>query len=214
MDDFNFLYSKFVSEEIATEKVIILSALGCARDSVIIEVQNGVYKLVNFKIFNVILYLFLKAYLDKLFKTTDVRLQDKRSAFTSTYTNTEENLDIVANYVYNNWEAIELSFGTRGDLITTFTGVAARFTKQSQIDLFKQTLLVDNADEFVANKATLERAVTSSESNLEWIEKNIGNLREYIDDYVDHEPDSAETNAISIATVLVVAVFTVIRNYF
>lgn len=93
-------------------------------------------------------------------------------------------------------------------MITTFTGIAARFTKQSQIDLFKQTLLVD---EFAENKATLERAVTSSEANLEWIQKNIPNLRQYIEDYVT---DSATANAISFTTVLTVVVFNVARNYF
>lgn len=188
MSDFEFLYQKFVDEEIATEKIIIVSALGCARDATILE-----------------------AFLDKIFKTNDVRLQDKRTAFSGTYTNTEENVDVVINYVYENHEAIETSFGSRSELITSFTNLAARFTVPEQLEKYREFLFTDNSELFAENRDTLERAATSASTNLVWIEKNIDDIVEYIDDYA---PASAVTNVISMTMIITIVLFNIVKNYF
>ncbi|KAG4070580.1 hypothetical protein HA402_011967 [Bradysia odoriphaga] len=79
----NFLWERFLTENVAAEQVVILTALGCTKDEEL-----------------------LKGYLNRII-TDSVRLQDKQAAFTATYNNHGENVQIVLDYVLANYTAIK-----------------------------------------------------------------------------------------------------------
>lgn len=77
LDEWEYLWEKFTTANVAAEQVLILNSLGCSKDETII-----------------------KGYLDKIFtENSSVRSQDRAAAVTATYSQNPENIDYVFNYV-------------------------------------------------------------------------------------------------------------------
>lgn len=84
-EEFNFLWKKYMTTNVAAEQINVLSALGCANTQTLVD-----------------------SFLNKAL-TDDVRSQDKSSVFTNSYTHNHENVDLVFNYLtknYKEWEKV------------------------------------------------------------------------------------------------------------
>lgn len=99
-----FMWTRFETENVAAEQVVILSALGCTKDQAVLKVFRREMK----KNVDESLIDSLQGYLDKIISHS-VRLQDKQAAFTSTYNNHDANVQIVLDYVIANYTAIRES---------------------------------------------------------------------------------------------------------
>lgn len=90
-------WDMYVNTNYATEQATILTALGCSRRRIDINVRQRLYlKMFTFNI----LKCFQKL-MDKIL-TDDIRPQDKSSAYVSAYTGNQENVDVVFNYIVEN----------------------------------------------------------------------------------------------------------------
>lgn len=77
IDEWEFLWEKFTTTNVAAEQVLILNSLGCSKDETII-----------------------KGYLDRIFiENSSVRSQDRAAAVTATYSQNPENIDYVFDYI-------------------------------------------------------------------------------------------------------------------
>lgn len=82
--DWNFLWNEFLTTQLATEEVTLISALGCALDETI-----------------------LKEYLGKsIDPNSGIRQQDALSVFSSVYTGNPEGVDIAFDFLVENFEAV------------------------------------------------------------------------------------------------------------
>lgn len=82
LSDFDWLWQKFSRQNVATEQVLVLNALGCTRDEAAV-----------------------KQYLDAIF-TDVVRKHDKTAAFTALYSNNDDNVDKIWGYIVENEDKI------------------------------------------------------------------------------------------------------------
>lgn len=88
IDEWNTLWNKYLSANVAAEQVLILKALGCSKD------ENIINKFLN-KIFS---------------EHSKVRGQDRAATILSLYTQNPENVDYFYNYIINNKEEMELVY--------------------------------------------------------------------------------------------------------
>lgn len=148
----DLFWNRFRTANVASEQVLILSALGCTTSNAT-----------------------LIGYLDRIVGA-EVRLQDKASAFAATYAHTE-NVPTVLAYVYANHERIAASLGSASNVAGILANLAARFTQRSQIDELKA--FRDQTAAFAAS-ATLQTAIADAEFNLLWGAKHVPEIAAYI----------------------------------
>lgn len=171
MDDFNVLWNKYKQEQISSEQVLILNALGCATG---IPLGGGDDEVGREKDEDV-----LAAVLDAIM-SSEVRLQDKRAAITAAYTNTEANLYIVYEYIRDRYAIVHDAFGgSKSDVISLFAAMAERFTNVDQVNNF-DTVTGVNYPYF---GDSLKTVIEDAKANLEWIEKYVPEIIAFIDAY-------------------------------
>ncbi|KAJ6645268.1 Membrane alanyl aminopeptidase, partial [Pseudolycoriella hygida] len=149
----NFMWNRFLTENVAAEQVVILTALGCTKDPAI-----------------------LKDYLAKIISNS-VRLQDKQSAFTSTYNNHDSNVQIVLDFVTANYSSIRNSFDNIGDVATILSNLAARFSNAAQISQL-ETFYAGKEEEFASK--TIPNAIADAKFNLEWAGRHVDDIYNYM----------------------------------
>lgn len=136
----------------AAEQVILLTALGCTTNNTT-----------------------LLGYLDHIVSAS-VRKQDKSTAISAAYTQQAENVQVVLDYVLANHEAIGTSFGDNASSVAgILAGLAARFTTRAQIEQVK-TFRVNTP----AYSGFLNSAIADAEYNLDWSQKHVPTIVEYI----------------------------------
>ncbi|XP_063909880.1 membrane alanyl aminopeptidase-like [Zophobas morio] len=152
--DYEFLYNKYLSTDLATEQVTILKALGCINDATLRQ-----------------------EYL-KLALTDKVRIQDVRYVFQSVYSNNEkEGVDDMLKFIKNNYTDFETRFGTQSTLASLISTVADFITEQTQIDTLSEFLKKGDLDDSVV--AVGNEAVKSATTNLKTISTLEGKLKDY-----------------------------------
>ncbi|RZC41831.1 aminopeptidase N-like protein [Asbolus verrucosus] len=154
-EDFNFLWTKYSESQISTEKVTILKALGCIKNRDV-----------------------LNEYLQRVITDgSGIRIQDASSVFSAIYSSNVEGIDIVFDFVINNYKDIVAHFGSTRSLNSVISSVADRFTNQEQIEKLKNFASNDEVDESVRTAAT--EALKTAETNLETTRYLEAQLRDY-----------------------------------
>jgi len=156
-DEWNYLWLRFTKENVATEKIVILRALGCTSNRVLLE-----------------------KYMD--FIVTDaVRLQDKKLAFESAIFGQQQNVQIVLDYVIANSEKIVSAFNGYSKLSEILSLLSLGFSNQQQItklENFYNTKLV----ELGSSANMLKTAIDEVKLDLKWAEDHLQHAVDYMDD--------------------------------
>lgn len=176
--EFNFLWNKYRGENVQAEQVTILTALGCSSN------KTQLHK-----------------YLD-LILSDAVRLQDRQTAFSGTYTSSAENVNMVWEYVQDNYKKIQSSFDSWSTLASIISGIASRFTTEEQRKSL-QTFVDNHKTEFGSYASTLTSALDSVAFNIKWATES---MKPFVD-HLKSVGDSATTIPISTVLVLVTSYF-------
>ncbi|XP_031623813.1 membrane alanyl aminopeptidase-like [Contarinia nasturtii] len=148
--EWEYLWRKFKTENVATEQVTILRALGCTKQAKV-----------------------LMEYLEKIL-SDDIRLQDKHSAFVSTLMQ-QGNVNLVLDFIVTNHQRINKAFESEKEVPSMLSQVAARSTSNEQIDK-----IVHFVDEHKINDAGLKSALLLAKTNLKWAEEHIPTIKKYL----------------------------------
>ncbi|XP_037920105.1 membrane alanyl aminopeptidase isoform X2 [Hermetia illucens] len=176
--EFNFLWNKYRGENVQAEQVTILTALGCSSN------KTQLHK-----------------YLD-LILSDAVRLQDRQTAFSGTYTSSAENVNMVWEYVQDNYKKIQSSFDSWSTLASIISGIASRFTTEEQRKSL-QTFVDNHKTEFGSSASTLTSALDNVAFNIKWATES---MKPFVD-HLKSVGDSATTIPISTVLVLVTSYF-------
>lgn len=182
--EFDFLWNQYKEENVATEQVLILTALGCSKS----EKK-------------------LQEYLEHI-TSSDIRLQDKSSALSAAYTGNPKNVDIVFKHVTEKYKDFKTAFGSYSDVASIISSIASRFTKEEQHKTLKE-FYDTNKKEFGDAAKTLENAIKNVERNLRWSEENLPKLL----DYFKVETGSASTKSLNIAFTILMVLLAMMRYY-
>ncbi|KAG5684937.1 hypothetical protein PVAND_014145 [Polypedilum vanderplanki] len=142
-NEFNFLFERFMNEDVAAEQLNVLIGLGCSKN------ERNIEKL-----------------LGRLIRTDNIRPQDRATAINAVLNSNPEGVDYLYNFItknYDDWKE------TLGDL-ATLTTVVGRFTSKAQVEKFK-AFLEKEKDNLGDLHSSLSNALTTVNSNLEWDEK-------------------------------------------
>uniref|UniRef100_A0A1L8E2T9 Aminopeptidase n=1 Tax=Nyssomyia neivai TaxID=330878 RepID=A0A1L8E2T9_9DIPT len=150
-DAFNFLWNRYISENVFTEQITILNSLGCTNTDAT----------VNTLIDNIL--------------TSAVRDQDKSSAFTNVYAHNEENIRRVWTYVTANHAKMNTALGGYGSVASYISGLSTRFRTTEELELLK-TFINTHGSNFGASRSTLDNAVGNLEFDLYWDSKYMDHI--------------------------------------
>lgn len=145
-NDWNFLWEQYLKTNFASEKKIILDALGCSADKKI-------------------LYLYIERALTSNY-TADIRKQDVNAVLASIYNSgihgVNAMLDYIVNYYarlhdyYKDWNAVE----------ALISKLASRLSMEEQIR--KLNKLSDKEGEITNIAASINNGIISAKENLRW----------------------------------------------
>lgn len=121
----------------------------------------------------------LQNYLD-LILTDDIRLQDKDTAFESTYSQRIENVPIVLEYIYTNFEKISSSSKEgMGQVSFLLSNLAHHFTNEAQIERLQSFYTAHSLD-FHSSRA-IPNSIENARYNIEWAQKHVPTIMSYLD---------------------------------
>ncbi|XP_052740774.1 membrane alanyl aminopeptidase [Bicyclus anynana] len=150
--EFDFLWDRYLNENVYTEKILILQNIGCTPDATS-----------------------LNSFLTSILKNnTEIRPQDYSSAFNSALTGNEGNTKIVLEYIQNNVEEVLKVLQT-----SALTNTIARLRTNADLELFQtwatnnKQLLGDDVYESVTN------SVRSTQASIQWHTTIQKDLEEY-----------------------------------
>ncbi|KAM7359496.1 uncharacterized protein ACRADG_013108 [Cochliomyia hominivorax] len=178
--DFNKLYNKFKTETVATEETLLLTSLGCVKDSKLVE-----------RFFNMIM-------------SDEVRRQDKSRALSSLYSENNENVDPVFDLVEKNVDALANAMGDYSSVASVVSNIASRFTTKEQLEKLK-TFNNKYQSKFDSSTSTLKNAEKTVEFNLNWSNDKLGPIKTFLR---EHAKSGAAVNSISFVALVMVVLIT------
>lgn len=193
--EWDFLWKQYLETNVAAERIVILKSLGCSRNKAVLEVQQAILEIHLFSDF-VTYIISLQNYLD-LILTEAVRMQDKDDAFDATYLQRNENMPIVLDYVYTNFEKISRLWKGMSHVSNLVSGLAQLFTNELQVERLQSFYTANSLQ--LANSKAIPNAIISARYNIEWAQKHVPKIMVYLDNI------QAGSASITVSITLIVA---------
>ncbi|XP_050293698.1 uncharacterized protein LOC126734205 [Anthonomus grandis grandis] len=182
ISDFHFLWRKYEETKQISEILTIYGGLGCANDSDL-----------------------LKWYLGQTINSTSgIRLQDFTSVWSHVYTSGKLGTNSALDYISENYAALNASYTGVGSLISS---IADYIYEESQLEKLEALSNIKGLSD--SHKATIERVINSTKSNLAWATTVRKDLRTYW-----ASEDQADTSGAFKVSAVVVLVFSVLVGRF
>ncbi|CAK1599082.1 unnamed protein product [Parnassius mnemosyne] len=172
--DYNFLYQKYNTSENTADMVVMLRALACTKDRASLEH-----------------YMFQTMYNDR------IRIHDRTNAFQYALQGNSENLPIVLNFLYNNFQAISNNYGGPARLTIAMNALATFLRDFEHISEF-QTWLYRNQLALGESFSAGVNVISSSIANLRWG----NNVAVELVNAIRSTNNSASSIAVSVVTLL------------
>jgi len=176
---FIVMRNKYLTETVPTELTLVLSSLGCVKNSSQVEA-----------VFQMIL-------------GNEVRRQDKASTLTSLYTSNNENVWPVYKLTTEHFENLAQAMGSYSAVASAISGMASRFTEDKQKEDLEQ-FIEKNGAKFGNSISTLHTAVRNVEKNMAWSKDKLDTFTTYLKNF-----RNGAGPLISSATVLTILVVTI-----
>ncbi|XP_055847851.1 membrane alanyl aminopeptidase-like [Episyrphus balteatus] len=182
-DDFERLYQKMKTEQISMEQVLIIHNLGCVREKKLVK-----------RYFHIIL-------------SDDIRRQDKKKALETLYNSNAENVSPVFDLIVDNFETFFKVMGNKAEVAQQISKLAECFTTKEQQSKF-DTFIAKRGNKFEGSKEALRTAAKAVKENLEWSEKRLGHVVQFLKDY----KNSSRRIGMSMLTVALMAIIVYLIN--
>ncbi|XP_011705230.1 PREDICTED: aminopeptidase N-like [Wasmannia auropunctata] len=160
--DWDFLWNHYRHTNFASEKKIIIDALGCSNNKTVL--QN-----------------YLKEAIKKYNPTNaDIRRQDVSAVFTSVYSAGSVGVNVTLNFLTENIDTLYDYFQKWDDIANLFVNTAAHVS--TEVEYGQAKYFVERHERrFPENlQVRLRSAVTTAESNLLWFKNNGYKIRQWI----------------------------------
>ncbi|KAJ8921489.1 hypothetical protein NQ315_003107 [Exocentrus adspersus] len=160
--DWEFLWDAYTNSTILTEKTALISALGCSRDSAL-----------------------LNRYLNlSITEDSGIRSQDRLSVFNAVYNNNPVGVDVAFEFLINNHDRINEMYLSLNALPNLINGIAGAFTTKEQVERLQQFIETGGLPAEHLPSATI--ALEAAQANIEWVE----NFYDHLFDFFFTEPQT------------------------
>nr|WHB18095.1 membrane alanyl aminopeptidase-like protein [Dioryctria abietella] len=166
---FDFLWNRFQTHHVYTEKILLLSVLGCTP-------------------YEDRLTIFLDAILEENYL---IRRQDYNTAFNSAVTGNEANTQIVFTYVRNNLELLEAAYNVTSNIAVPLSYISARLRTEEEVDAFI-LWATENRNFLGAQYNSIVSGAESTRASIAWV-------LDAQDDVLDYIQDGGETFEVTTA---------------
>ncbi|KAM3967324.1 aminopeptidase N [Aphomia sociella] len=171
-EDFDYFWNRYLTEDLASEKAVMLETAGCTTDQASLE-------------------KFLTAIVTD---SDDIRAQDYSTAYSSAVTGNEINTLRVFNWLKENHGALNATFGS---LQTPLNSIANRLLTPEDITEFENWITENNDILGATVYQNVLGTIASTRSNLEWTAKRLPELANYfetgyVEDVIDEITESEE----------------------
>ncbi|XP_052740777.1 membrane alanyl aminopeptidase-like [Bicyclus anynana] len=142
--DYNFLFERYNTSQNTADMVVMLRTLACTKDEASLRH-----------------YLFQSMHSDK------IRIHDRTNAFSFALQGNRENLEIVLDFLYKNFEEIRETYGGEARLSTAISALSSYLTDYRDIVQFQSWLYTNQValgDSFSTGKGVISTAM----NNLGW----------------------------------------------
>ncbi|CAB3221064.1 unnamed protein product [Arctia plantaginis] len=153
--DFNFLWNRFLTHNVYTEKILILQNIGCTRDPASLRTL----------LMNIVEDNFI------------IRPQDYTSTFSNAVNGNEENTQIVLEFIQQNLALVANAFG--GSVATPMSYVLARLRSQAAVNNARTWAFINQQALGTAYNSVLNN-IASAESSINWAVSIQPNLSSYL----------------------------------
>nr|AAL26894.1 aminopeptidase N3 [Lymantria dispar] len=154
--DYQFLFSKYEESENTADMVVILRALACTRDEASIN-----------------------DYLRQSMDNDKIRIHDRTNAWSFALQGNKENLPIVLNFLYENYDEMRTKYGGPARLNIVLNAIPAFLTEFSLLQQY-QNWLYQNQVGLAGSFATGVAGVNTAMNNLNWGNNNVEEIYDYL----------------------------------
>ncbi|KAJ8921490.1 hypothetical protein NQ315_003108 [Exocentrus adspersus] len=167
--DWDFLWQTYLDTELATERAVLISALGCSTDEE--TLKNYLLKSIN--------------------ATSGIRSQDAYSVFSAVYSNAI-GVDVAFDFLIQYYQEIDDYYQSMNSLTNIMSGIAGRLTTWDQISKLETFIASVNLSDAFQTAAT--ESLATATANLEWIEEYKLDLIQYYGIEEEVEVDEQESS--------------------
>ncbi|XP_076675141.1 uncharacterized protein LOC143372620 isoform X2 [Andrena cerasifolii] len=184
-DDWQFLWERYLETNFASEKKIILDALGCSLDP----------KILN----QYIQYALTSNY------TSDIRKQDVSAALASIYSAGYTGLDVMLNFLLNDYLKVYEFYGEWESVGQLFSKVASHFSTKAHIEKFKE-FMAAKKDSVSNIFSTLVSSLENAERHYRWYDKHSKNINAIFTEYTKVKSSGTIAHSLSMIAVTVLSI--------
>lgn len=179
-EEFNFLFDKFVNEDISQEQLNILIGTACTKDKALAN-----------------------KYLDRVIKSDDIRPQDLTGAINNILNSNPEGVQFLYDYITANHTA----WSTKMKSLATLSTLSGRFTTAKQFEDYN-AFLTAKKTELGTTYDTLFKSMTASKTaTLDWDAKYLKEFIEHLNEIKSSAPVKAISIVISILSLVFLFIF-------
>ncbi|XP_058791213.1 aminopeptidase N [Phymastichus coffea] len=155
--EWEFTWQRYLESNVGSEKDLLLSALGCTRETWL-----------------------LSRYLDwALMEKSGIRKQDVPRVFATVSSNIIGQ-PLAFNFFRNKWDQLKNYFGTS---LISITSIVKSSTKRINTKYELKDLLEfanEHKEELGSATRAIEQAVEQTEANIRWLERNLANIQDWL----------------------------------
>ncbi|XP_076637043.1 uncharacterized protein LOC143349583 [Colletes latitarsis] len=194
-EDWRFLWAQYLKTDFASEKKIILDALGCTLNKEL-------------------LYEYIENALNVNY-TSNIRKQDVGAALASVYNAGQFGLDVMLDYLLENYEQVHKYYGEWESVGELFLKVASRFSTKSQITKLQN--FADTKKESITSiSSVLDRALAAANKNYNWYSSNYKQIDSWLtwyqNNYIKSGTGRVVASAFSIISMTVLSIIVYISG--
>ncbi|KAF3426305.1 LOW QUALITY PROTEIN: hypothetical protein E2986_13349 [Frieseomelitta varia] len=186
LNDWNFLWEQYLKTNFASEKKIILDALGCSKDEKILHDYIEKALVSNY--------------------TADIRKQDFNAVLASIYNSGEYGVDTMLDYIVINYDRLYKYYGNWNDVGALISKLASRFSKEQQIAQLKTLSTKEGGITNIA--ASINKGIASAQENLLWYQNYSDTINSCLNETIRNIEDKNPASTV-VANNLAVALMTV-----
>ncbi|XP_043263410.1 putative aminopeptidase-2 [Colletes gigas] len=178
IEDWRFLWEQYLKADFASEKKIILDALGCTLNKELLHEYIGDALNVNY--------------------TSSIRKQDVSAALASVYSAGQFGLNVMLDYLLENYEEVYKYYGEWESVGDLFLKVASRFSTKSEISKL-QNFADTKKDSITSISSMLDRAIAAANKNYNWYNSNFDKINSWLTWYQNSNSKSGTGRVVASA---------------
>ncbi|KAJ8681954.1 hypothetical protein QAD02_017746 [Eretmocerus hayati] len=157
-DDWEFLWKQYLKSEVPSEQELILSSLGCSKNTTILN---------NY---------FLSAL--KGFEDSRIRKQDVSTVFNGVYSSSFSGARFTLDFIQQNHKEMKKYFKSNSEIEKIIKVILNKYPCRKIVDQVEKMMNeIPNLEDI---KENLKRAVKLAESDIEWFKRNSKNIINWI----------------------------------